>query len=107
MFIVYHLEMLIGQDLLPISIAFGYGATLYFDGGQHEFQGNSSMVTAYAFKDRVTISHALVERLGAHEDVMHARDSLGVKIIRDARVGGIFFLGIPKECVLNLQLMGG
>jgi hypothetical protein len=55
------------------------------------------MVIAYAFKDRVTISHTLVERLGAHEDVMHARDyfSLGVKIIWDARVGGIFFLGMP------------
>ncbi len=107
MFVVYNLEMLIGQDLLPISIAFGYGATLYFDGGQHEFQGNSLMVTAYAFKHRVTISRALVEQLGAHEDVMHARDSLGVKIIWDARLGGIFFLGMPKECVLNLQLMGG
>ncbi len=58
MFVVYHLEMLIGQDLLPISIASGYGATLYFDGGQHEFQGNSFMVTAYAFKNCVTISHA-------------------------------------------------
>jgi hypothetical protein len=55
------------------------------------------MVTAYAFKDCVTISHALVEQLGAHEDVMHARDSLGVTIIWDARVGGIFFLGMPKE----------
>jgi hypothetical protein len=99
--------MLIGQDLLPISIVFQYGATLYFDGGQHEFQGNSSMVTAYAFKNRVTISHMLVEQLGAHEDVMHARDSLGVKIIWNARVGGIFFLGMPKGCVLSSQLMGG
>ncbi len=37
-FVVYHLEMLIGQNLLPISIAFGYGATLYFDEDSMSFR---------------------------------------------------------------------
>jgi hypothetical protein len=48
------------------------------------------MITAYPFKNCIAISYMLVEPLGDHEDVVYARDSLGIEVSRNAGVCDIF-----------------
>jgi hypothetical protein len=105
MLIVHHSEMLFRQYPLLISITLGDGLTLHFDGGQRELQGYSSMITAYPFKNCIAISYALVERWGAHEDVVHAGDSLGIEVGRSAGVGDTSIWVMLEECILDVHLI--
>ena len=105
MLVVHHSEIFVRQYSAPISITLGDGLTLHLDGGQHEFQGYSPMITAYPFKNRVAIPYTLVERLGAHEDAVHAGDSMWIEIGRNTGIGNIFIWAMPEERILDAHLM--
>jgi hypothetical protein len=105
MLVAYHSEMLVRQYPLPIGITLGDGMALHFDVGQREFQGYSTIITAYTFKNHIAIFYVLVEQLGAHEDVVHAEDTIGLEVGRDAGVGDIFIWVMPEECILDMHLM--
>jgi hypothetical protein len=63
------------------------------------------MITAYTFKNRVAIPYALGEQLGAHEDVVHAGDSLWIEIGRNTGISKVFIWVIPEDCIFDAYLM--